>query len=394
MKNHVKTHQSGNQEARLRSLACDSSIHYSIEALPLAVIPGEGIGPELLAACQSVIDSIESNTDFRFDMEIGGKIGKEALAESGSSLTEEIVSFCQNSFSRGAPVLCGPGGDRFVYQLRRRFDMFCKFVPLKPLEALRGTGPMSEEAVRDVDILIVRDNVGGVYQGSWRTESTEEGLLAHHEFTYDERQVRRIIALGFAAAQRRNNKLCVVHKPGGTPAISSLWIDIAREIAADGSVDLRFLEVDTAAYLLLAEASTFDVVVTPNMFGDILADAAAVLLGSRGMSYSWNVSEKGDSVYQTGHGAAYDLAGLGSANPLGQIQTLAALLRESFGLFDISDAIFSACNVVLDGGIRTADIAEPNGAVVTTREMGDAIADELARKLSTSGREVAANLNH
>ena len=202
--------------------------------------------------------------------------------------------------------------------------------------------------------------------------------------------MRRIIALAFAIAQQRSNKLCVVHKPGGTPAISSLWTDVAKEIALESPVEMRFLEVDTAAYLMLAEASTFDVVVTPNMFGDILADAAAVLLGSRGMSYSWNVSETGYSVYQTGHGAAYDLAGLGSANPLGQIQTLAALLRESYGLLDISEAIFSACNAVLNQGIRTADIAIPDSAAVNTQEMSDAIADELARQLSATSQNLAA----
>ncbi len=194
--------------------------------------------------------------------------------------------------------------------------------------------------------------------------------------------MRRIVGLAVSAAEQRRQKLCVVHKPGGTPAISELWVDVARACAEGSGVELRFLEVDTAAYLLLAEASTFDVVVTPNMFGDVLADAAAVLLGSRGMSYSWNVNEAGYAVYQTGHGAAYDLAGSGVANPLGQIQTLAALLRESFGLTDVARAILSACDDVLAAGRRTADIPCPGGTAVSTQELAMAVAEQLAGTLA------------
>jgi len=371
----------------LSALVCDGNLLPPGESLPLAIIPGEGIGPELIATCQTVLEVIEEKTELRFDVEIGGKIGKEALEETGHSLTEEVVAFCRRSFERGAPVLCGPGGDRFVYQLRSEFDIYCKFVPLQPLPALRGTGPMNEAAVRNADIMLIRENVGGVYQGDWYVENTAQGRRAHHGFCYDEKQVRRIITLAVDVARRRRNKLCVVHKPGGTPAISELWVDVAKECVEGSGVELRFLEVDTAAYLMLAEAATFDVVVTPNMFGDVLADAAAILLGSRGMSYSWNVSEAGYSVYQTGHGAAYDLTGLGTANPLGQIQTLAALLRESYGLFELSDVLLSACNTVLAEGGRTADIVVSGGPALSTQKMGDAVARELARNLSV-GREV------
>ncbi|MFU8764507.1 MAG: isocitrate/isopropylmalate family dehydrogenase, partial [Haliea sp.] len=177
-------------------------------------------------------------------------------------------------------------------------------------------------------------------------------------------------------------RLCVVHKPGGTPTVSALWVDVARECAASSPVELRFLEVDTAAYLLLAEAASFDVVVTPNLFGDVLADCAALLLGSRGMSYSWNVNTAGNAVYQTAHGAAYDLAGRGVANPLGQIQSLAALLHESFGLSDLSAALIIACERVLAAGWRTADILGPDSRLLSTADMGAAVAEEFADTLA------------
>jgi 3-isopropylmalate dehydrogenase len=354
--------------------------------LPLAVLPGEGIGPELIAACQPIFDAIEGNTPYRFDVEYGGKIGKAALAESGTSLTEDVVQFCRRNFDRGAPLFCGPGGDRFVYQLRSRFDIYCKFVPLQPLAALHDSGVLRESAVRNVDVLLIRENMGGVYQGAWHVEQTDLGRRAHHSFHYDERQVQRIVALAAAAAERRRGKLCVIHKPGGTPAISELWTDVARQCVADSGVELRFLEVDTAAYLLLAEAASFDVVVTPNLFGDVLADAAALLLGSRGMSYSYNVSEIGNAVYQTGHGAAYDLAGTQTANPLGQVLTLAALLHESFGLFDLAASLLAACNSVLASGWRTADIMTAQANLLSTAEMGAAVAEQLASNIASENQ--------
>jgi 3-isopropylmalate dehydrogenase len=374
--------QNNDVQFRMSSLLCNRPPLRLGEKLPLAILPGEGIGPELMEACQPILDAIENNSAHRFDIDYGGKIGKEALAESGTSLTENVVAFCRRSFNRGAPVFCGAGGDRFVYQLRSAFDIYCKFVPLNPMPALQDTGVMRESAIRDVDMLLIRENVGGVYQGAWHFEQTNLGRRAHHSFQYDEPHVQRIVSLAVEAARHRRGRLCVVHKPGGTPTISELWTDIATQSVVDSDVDLRFLEVDTAAYLLLAEAASFDVVVTPNMFGDVLADAAALLLGSRGMSHSYNVNEVGSAVYQTGHGAAYDLAGTGTANPLGQIQAFAMLLHESYGLFDLSQALLTACNTVLEAGWRTADVMTTQTRLLSTREMGMAVAEQLALELA------------
>lgn len=384
----VATDSSG---LRLSDLVCKRPALCSGGPLPLAVLAGEGVGPELISACEPVLHAIEANTAYRFDTEYGGNIGKTALAESGNSLTDEVTDFCQRSFQRGAPLLCGPGGDRFVYKLRSTFDIYAKFVPLQPLPALQDSGVLRASAVEDVDILLVRENLGGVYQGAWHSEQTDLGRLAHHSFEYDESQVQRIVALAVAAAQQRQGKLCVVYKPGGTPTISALWEDVARRCVQGTEIELRFLEVDTAAYLLLAEAASFDVVVAPNLFGDVLGDAAALLLGSRGMSYSYNISEGGASVFQTAHGAAFDLQGTQTANPLGQIQTLAALLHESYGLFELSAALLTACNHVLAVGLRTADIMRQGAQLLSTQEMGDAVAQQLSLELAGEPQRLHAS---
>jgi 3-isopropylmalate dehydrogenase len=358
--------------------------------IPIAILPGEGIGPELMEACMPVLMAIEDGTPFKFDIEYGGKIGKDAYNEFGTSLTGEVSDFCQRAFQSGTPVFCGPGGHRFVYELRKRFDLFCKFVPLQPFPAMQDTGALRPSAVAGTDILLLRENVGGLYQGSWHTQQEDGSLSAHQAFCYDEHQVTRIMSVAVAAAESRRGSLCVVHKPGGAPAISELWVQVARQCAASSSVELRFLEVDTAAYLILAEARSFDVMVTPNMFGDVIADVAALLLGSRGMSYSFNLGTHGAAVYQTGHGAAYDLAGTQRANPLGQIQSLAALLAQSYGLGQLSDSLRTACNLVLAAGLRTGDIMSPGATLATTAEMGEAIAAALAQELQSPRQATGA----
>jgi len=377
---------------RLTSLVSKRACLRLGSKLPLAVLPGEGIGPEIIEACQPILDVIENHTPHRFDLEYGGSIGNQAVKEHGDSLTEDVIAFCRRNFDRGAPLFCGPGGERFVYKLRRVFDIYCKFVPLKPLTALQDCGVIREAAVRNVDILLIRENIGGVYQGAWHLERTNLGRRAHHSFHYDETDVQRIMEVATAAAEYRRGKLCVVNKPGGVPSISELWTDVAMQCVAGSDVDVRFLEVDTAAYMMLAEAGTFDVMVTPNLFGDVLADAAALLLGSRGMSLSYNVSGIGNAVYQTGHGAAYDIAGTGTANPLGQIQALAALLHESYGLFDLADALLEACNATLASGCRTADIMAPGAQLLSTSEMGVAVAEQLANDLTKGRHERASQL--
>lgn len=347
----------------------------------IGVLPGEGVGPEVIEASLALLDIITASTGLAFTRRYGGKIGLDAQRDGGDALTPEVTQFCAGVFSEGGAIFCGPGGGRFVYDLRAAFDLFCKLVPLRPLPALRGTGVLVPEAVRDVDILVVRENASGLYLGETGTESTSGGTRAWHRFHYDEDEVDRILRLAAAAARLRRGQLCVVTKPAGVPGISELWRTRAIATSREAGVELRLLEVDTACYQMVADARSFDVVAAPNMFGDVLADGASVLLGSRGMSYSANYSPGGCAVYQTGHGAAYDLAGTGRANPLGQVQSLAMLLAESFGLASIATAIVGAVNDVLAAGWRTPDIIAPGCRAVGTRELGAHVGVALQRRL-------------
>jgi 3-isopropylmalate dehydrogenase len=356
----------------------------------IGVLPGEGIGPEIIDASIRLLAAIESVTGLTFELRYGGKIGVDAVRESGQALTPAVTGFCADVFSAGGAIFCGPGGGRFVYDLRATFDLFCKLVPLQPLPALAGTGVLVPGAVRDVDILLIRENTGGLYVGETGTEVTDGGTRAWHRFHYDEDEVDRILRLAIRAARLRRGQLCVVTKPAGVPGISGLWRSRAEALGRDAGIDLRILEIDNACYQIVADARSFDVIVAPNMFGDVLADGASVLLGSRGMSYSANYSPGGCAVYQTGHGAAYDLAGTDRANPVGQIQSLAMMLRESFGLPDIAQALVDATNAVLAAGVRTPDVLAAGCRSVGTRALASHIEAALLPRLVALGQPARA----
>lgn len=341
----------------------------------VGVLPGEGVGPEVVGAALAVLEAFQGAGGVRFDVRTGGAIGKGAEAFSGRPLTDEVIAFCEEIFAKNGAILAGPGGGRFVYDIRRRFDLFCKLSPLKPMASLAGAGRLKAGCVAGCDILLVRENVGGVYQGDWReTSDPREGRVGEHAFRYTERQVRRILDAAAKLAAGRRGRLAVVVKDGGVPSVSALWRDVGREAAAAERVEALFVDVDLAAYRLLQEPLEFDVIAAPNLFGDVLADLGAVLLSSRGVSFSGNFAAGGAAVYQTNHGSALDLAGQDRANPVGQIASLAMMLRESFGLAREASSIESAIGGVLENGFRTFDIAEPGTSLVGTREMGERIA--------------------
>ena len=351
------------------------------QTLTVGVLPGEGVGPDVISAALAVLSAVEAGSDARFEISSGGPIGRDAEASSGRALTEEVSSFCEGVFGRGGAVLAGPGGGRFVYDLRRRFDLFCKLSPLRPIAALLEAGRMKAQGVAGADILLVRENVGGVYQGEWRETADErEGRLCEHSFRYSERQVRRILGVAARLAAGRRGRLAVVIKDSGVPGMSALWRDLGREEAAVVGVEVGFVDIDLAAYRLIQDPLSFDVIAAPNLFGDVLADLGAVLLSSRGVSFSGNFSEAGAAVYQTNHGSALDLAGQGKANPLGQIASLAMMLRESFGLAREAAWIDAAVEEVMRQGFRTFDVAESGTTVVGTAAMGERIAAAVRRQ--------------
>ena len=365
-------------------------VRESSEPAVIGVLPGEGIGPEVINASLELLKIIESCTGQQFSVRFGSPIGMEAERLYGAVLTPAVVDFCRETFAAGGAVLCGPGGGRFVYELRTRLDLFCKLVPLKPLDALRDCGVLRADALDDVDILMIRENMGGLYQGESGRATADAVPTAWQRFQYRQDQVDRILAVAIAASLQRRGRLAVVTKPSGIPAISDLWQSRALALTAGTGIALRCLEVDNAAYQLVADARSFDVVAAPNMFGDVLADGASVLLGSRGMSYSANFADRRTGVYQTGHGAAWNLAGHDRANPVGQILSLAMLLRESLGLGQIGDAVITAVNDTLAAGWRTPDIATRSRAPVGTQALAAKIADSLATRLQEAAPRTVA----
>jgi len=354
----------------------------------IGVVNGEGIGPEVVGAALKVLSVLDTAGHSRLDIRMGGAIGREAEPEQGR-LTQEGEAFCRDVFARGGVILTGPGEGRFVYDLRRRFDLFCKIVPLCPCDELAGETRLRQEFVEGVDIVLVRENTSGIYQGEWEIEqSPHDGRRAVHSFAYSEREVLRIIEPAARIAASRQGRLLVIVKDGGLPALSEIWRDCGTSVARAAGVECSFANIDLAAYLLIQHAQNLDVIVAPNLFGDVLGDLGAVLLGSRGLSFSGNFSGCGEAVYQTNHGGAVDLAGTDRANPLGQIFSLAMLLRESFGLVEEATLIEDAVLEVWREGWRTQDMAGPGHRLAGCQEMGDLVAESVTR-LSAQPRRIA-----
>ncbi|MEM8885768.1 MAG: isocitrate/isopropylmalate family dehydrogenase [Planctomycetota bacterium] len=336
----------------------------------VAVLPGEGVGPEVMEAALHVLAGV-----LECDVREGGPIGRAAWQAHGAALTEPVAALCAETFAAGGAVLCGPGGQRFVYDLRARFDLYIKRTPVRPIAALADAGPLRPEAVRDVDLLVVRENAGGLYFGP----SEESDGASRQSFRYRDDEVRRLLAEAVRQARARRGRLALAVKPGAMPAASAQWTRIFEEMGE--GVQTEVLEVDNAAYQIVARARSFDVVAAPNLFGDILSDLAALLLGSRGLSYSGNFDGNfhggGAAVFQTGHGCAHDLAGRDVANPLGQILSAAMMLRAAFDRPTDAARIERAVERTVADGFRTADIAGPDATVVGTREMGRRVAENL-----------------
>ncbi len=349
----------------------------------IGVLPGEGIGPEVIGGAIETLRAVAGATGLCVEIREGGVIGRDAERAGGTALSAEVTQFCEEIFACGGAILSGPGGGRYVYDMRKKFDLFLKLSPLRIVHGLSDVARIRRDFLFGTDIVIARENTGGVYQGTWREESSDErGRVAEHHIAYSEFQVRRFLESATRLASLRRGELTVVWKEAGVPSLSRLWRDCAVETAEQFGVRLSMVDIDLMAYRLVQEAQMFDVIAAPNLFGDILADLGSVLLGSRGLSFSGNFSSDGKAVFQTNHGAAYDLACRDCANPVGQIFSLAMMLRESFGLRIEPESIEQAVQSVWSDGWRTADVAGESSRIVGTREMSSRVAQragEIAR---------------
>ncbi len=356
------------------------SRHLPTGCFHLGVIPGEGIGQEVVSSAVDVLLAVTGCTGRSFRIEAGGLIGRQSEATCGEVLSREIVEFCESIFARGGAILNGPGGGRYVYELRDRLQLFFKISPLQSKISLPEASRIKTSHLQNLDLLVARENTGGIYQGAWQSHTSDQP--ARHTFEYTVSQVERFLNGAARLAAQRRGHLTVVFKESGVPTMSQLWRDVAKQEAGKLGVRVSLVDVDLMAYRLIQEPTSFDVIAAPNLFGDVLGDLGAVLLGGRGLSFSANFNVHGQGVYQTNHGAAYDLAGTDRANPVGQILSMAMMLRESFGLWAEAEAVEEGVRQTWREGWRTEDVATPGSRVIGTRQFADLVAEWAVRSIS------------
>lgn len=351
------------------------------------VISGDGIGPEISVEARKVMDVVNE----RFELEIEfdeALLGGAALDATGVPMPDETLEKAQASDAILFAAIGGPKWDdvdrsirpeKGLLALRSSLDLFGNLRPAILYPQLASASSLKDEVVSGLDILIVRELTGGIYFGEPRGIRTLENgeREGYNTYKYSESEVRRIGKMAFEAARKRGGKLCSVDKSNVLEA-TILWREVMTEMAPDyPDVELSHMYVDNAAMQLVRAPKQFDVIVTGNMFGDILSDAAAMLTGSIGMLPSAALDKNGRGMYEPCHGSAPDIAGEGKANPLAMILSAAMMLRYSLGAEPAAQAIEAAVGSVLDQGLRTGDIYTEADQLVSTSEMGDAVVAAL-----------------
>ncbi|MEG2531281.1 MAG: 3-isopropylmalate dehydrogenase [Raoultibacter sp.] len=363
----------------------------------VCLLPGDGIGPEIISEAVKVLEAVGCRHDTTFEY-TEALLGGSAIDATGTALPPETLEVAQ---ACDAVLLAAVGGPKWdttqpdkprpeqgLLGIRKALGLYCNLRPVKVFDALADASSLKRACVAGVDMVIVRELTGGLYFGA-RDRAYEvagcgvaggAGRHAYDTLDYKEYEVERIVRRAFEIARLRGKKVTSVDK-ANILATSRLWREVAHEVAADYS-DVEFCDllVDNAAMQLVRDPSQFDVLVTENMFGDILSDEAAQLAGSLGMLASASLGE-GVSLYEPTHGSAPDIAGRGIANPLAQILSVELMLRYSFGMQKAADDIARAVEAVLDEGWRTGDIAQagitPADKIVGTAAMGDLVVAHL-----------------
>lgn len=355
--------------------------------MKIAVLAGDGIGPEITDQAQRVIQVL-ARDGLALETE-PAMVGGAGYDRAGDPLPEATLRLCEQSDAILFGAVGGPRYDTLprpmrpeqgLLRLRKHFDLFANLRPATVFPELAHASTLRAEVVAGLDILILRELTGDIYFGQPRgIRTTESGEREGFDtMRYTEGEIRRIARLAFEAARKRSSKVCSVDK-ANVLETTQLWRDVVTETHAEYSdVELTHMYVDNAAMQLVRNPKQFDVIVTGNMFGDILSDEASMLTGSIGMLPSASLNSKNFGLYEPIHGSAPDIAGKGVANPLATILSLAMMLRYSLGQVEAADRVEAAVRAVLAQGLRTADIAEPGRQTVGTGEMGDAVIAALA----------------
>ncbi|MFM8341179.1 MAG: 3-isopropylmalate dehydrogenase [Methylomonas sp.] len=353
----------------------------------IAVLPGDGIGPEIVAEAIKVLSFL--NTDMNLDLVFeNALIGGAAYDAFGTPLPQQTLNLCKNA---DAVLLGAVGGpkweplahavrpERGLLGIRSELGLFSNLRPAILYPQLVDASTLKPEVVSGLDLMIVRELTGGIYFGQPRgTRILENGeRQAFNTKIYSESEIRRIAHSAFKIAQKRNKKLCSVDK-ANVLEVTELWREVMTEVGKEyPDVQLSHMYVDNAAMQLVRAPKQFDVMVTTNMFGDILSDTAAMLTGSIGMLPSASLDANAKGMYEPIHGSAPDIAGKGIANPLATILSVAMMLRYTFNEATAADRIEQAVNTALDAKVRTADIYSEGMIKVSTSEMGDAVVNAL-----------------
>lgn len=356
--------------------------------LDICVLPGDGIGPEITAVAERVLAAVAER--FGHDLVLRhAVIGGAAIDAAGTPLPEDTVAACRQS---GAVLLGAVGGPRWddlepalrpekgLLGIRKALGLFANLRPALLFPELASASLLRPDiAAAGVDVLVVRELTGGVYFGEPRGETVVDGeRAAFNTMIYRESEIERIVRVAFEAARRRRRRVCSVDK-ANVLEVSRLWREVACRVARGyPDVELSHMYVDNAAMQLVRAPHQLDVVVTENLFGDILSDEAAAITGSLGMLPSASLGASGPGLFEPIHGSAPDIAGQDLANPLATVLSAAMLLRHGFGLEAEAAAVEGAVRAVLAQGLRTRDIATEGATVVGCTAMGEAVVAALA----------------
>ena len=352
----------------------------------ILILPGDGIGKEIVAQAIKVINSLNDNNDMGMSLE-DGLIGGAAYDDTGSPLPDETIKLAKNCDSILLGAVGGPKWEslerdlrpeRGLLGIRSELDLFSNLRPAILYPQLANASSLKSEIVSGLDLMLVRELVGGIYFGKPRGVEIRDGeRFGINSATYYESEIARIGHSAFQIAQKRGKRVCSVDK-ANVLEVCELWREVMEEVSKDyPDVTLSHLYVDNAAMQLVTDPRQFDVIVTSNLFGDVLSDCAAMLTGSIGMLPSASLNKNNYGMYEPIHGSAPDISGKDIANPLATILSVSMMLRYSLNQEELAKKIDIAVIKVLDKGYRTADIAFEGDKVVGTMEMGDLIVEAL-----------------
>ena len=352
----------------------------------ILILPGDGIGIEIVAQAVKVIDSLNRNHSMGMTL-VNGLLGGAAYDETGSPFPDETIRIAKECDSILLGAVGGPKWEslerslrpeRGLLGIRSELELFSNLRPAILYPQLASASSLKNEIVSGLDLMIVRELVGGIYFGQPRGVEIKNGeRFGVNSATYYESEIARIGHSAFQIAQKREGRVCSVDK-ANVLEVSELWRDVMEEVSKEYSdVKLSHLYVDNAAMQLVRDPKQFDVMVTSNLFGDVLSDCAAMLTGSIGMLPSASLDKNNFGMYEPIHGSAPDIAGKDIANPLATILSVSMMLRYSLNQAELAEKIDSAVSDVLDQGYRTRDIAGDSQKVVGTEEMGDLVVKAL-----------------